>query len=107
VQSGDAAQHLFPAGEPVGVLAATSMSNPAYKAVLDASPSSNSSWGFMKEILLCKVNFRNESNDRRVILYLNDCDCGRNYCRERAAYLVKNQLTKVSLKDAAVDFIIE
>ncbi|XP_045813613.1 DNA-directed RNA polymerase V subunit 1-like isoform X1 [Trifolium pratense] len=107
VQSGDAAQHLFPAGEPVGVLAATSMSNPAYKAVLDASPSSNSSWGFMKEILLCKVNFRNESNDRRVILYLNDCDCGRNYCRERAAYLVKNQLTKVSLKDAAVDFIVE
>ncbi|CAJ2666627.1 unnamed protein product [Trifolium pratense] len=107
VQSGDAAQHLFPAGEPVGVLAATSMSNPAYKAVLDASPSSNSSWGFMKEILLCKVNFRNESNDRRVILYLNDCDCGRNYCRERAAYLVKNQLTKVSLKDAAVDFIVD
>jgi DNA-directed RNA polymerase-5 subunit 1 len=50
IQSGDAAQHLFPAGEPVGVLAATSMSNPAYKAVLDASPSSNSSWGFMKVI---------------------------------------------------------
>jgi len=51
IQSGDAAQHLFPAGEPVGVLAATSMSNPAYKAVLDASPSSNSSWGFMKVII--------------------------------------------------------
>ncbi|AET02314.2 DNA-directed RNA polymerase [Medicago truncatula] len=107
IQSGDAAQHLFPAGEPVGVLAATSMSNPAYKAVLDASPSSNSSWGFMKEILLCKVNFRNEPNDRRVILYLNDCDCGRNYCRENAAYLVQNQLRKVSLKDAALDFIVE
>ncbi|TKY68288.1 DNA-directed RNA polymerase V subunit 1 [Spatholobus suberectus] len=107
IQAGEKTQHLFPAGEPVGVLAATSMSNPAYKAVLDASPSSNSSWELMKEILLCKVNFRNEPVDRRVILYLNDCDCGRNYCRENAAYLVKNQLRKVSLKDAAVEFIIE
>ncbi|XP_057729050.1 DNA-directed RNA polymerase V subunit 1 isoform X1 [Arachis stenosperma] len=106
-QAGDVTQHLFPAGEPVGVLAATSMSNPAYKAVLDASPSSNSSWELMKEILLCKVNFRNEPNDRRVILYLNDCGCGKTYCRENAAYSVKNQLGKVSLKDAAVEFIIE
>lgn len=39
---------LFPAGEPVGVLAATAMSNPAYKAVLDSSPSSNNSWELMK-----------------------------------------------------------
>ncbi|RDY14699.1 DNA-directed RNA polymerase V subunit 1, partial [Mucuna pruriens] len=107
IQSGDKTEHLFPAGEPVGVLAATAMSNPAYKAVLDASPSSNSSWELMKEILLCKVNFRNEPVDRRVILYLNDCDCGRSYCRENAAYLVKNQLRKVSLKDAAVEFVIE
>ncbi|KAK7317354.1 hypothetical protein RJT34_01506 [Clitoria ternatea] len=106
-QAGEKTQPLFPAGEPVGVLAATSMSNPAYKAVLDASPSSNSSWEFMKEILLCKVNFRNEPIDRRVILYFNDCDCGRSYCRENAAYLVKNQLRKISLKDTALEFIIE
>jgi len=32
----------------VGVLAATSMSNPAYKAVLDSSPISNSPWEMMK-----------------------------------------------------------
>ncbi|KAK7314176.1 hypothetical protein VNO77_39388 [Canavalia gladiata] len=107
IQAGDKTQQLFPAGEPVGVLAATSMSNPAYKAVLDASPSSNSSWELMKEILLCKVSFRNEPIDRRVILYFNDCDCGRSYCRENAAYLVKNQLRQVSLKDVAVEFIIE
>ncbi|CAJ1978051.1 unnamed protein product [Sphenostylis stenocarpa] len=100
-------EHLFPAGEPVGVLAATAMSNPAYKAVLDASPNSNSSWELMKEILLCKVNFRNEPVDRRVILYLNDCDCGGSYCRENAAYKVKDQLKKVSLKDVAVEFVIE
>ncbi|KAH9698533.1 DNA-directed RNA polymerase V subunit 1 [Citrus sinensis] len=98
---------LFPAGEPVGVLAATAMSNPAYKAVLDSSPSSNNSWELMKEILLCRVSFNNDPIDRRVILYLNDCGCGRKYCQERAAYMVKNQLKRVSLKDAAVEFLID
>uniref|UniRef100_A0A2N9I789 DNA-directed RNA polymerase n=1 Tax=Fagus sylvatica TaxID=28930 RepID=A0A2N9I789_FAGSY len=107
VKAGTKPQNFFPAGEPVGVLAATAMSNPAYKAVLDSTPSSNSSWELMKEILLCKVNFKNEHIDRRVILYLNECGCGRKYCREKAAYLVKNQLKKVSLKDAAVEFLIE
>ncbi|CAI9770471.1 unnamed protein product [Fraxinus pennsylvanica] len=91
----------------IGVLAATAMSNPAYKAVLDSSPSSNSSWEMMKEILLCGVNFKNDSSDRRIMLYLNDCDCGRKYCQENAACVVKNHLTKVSLKDASVDFLIE
>lgn len=62
---------------------------------------------YLQEILLCKFNFRNEPVDRRVILYLNDCDCGGNYCRENAAYKVKDQLRKVSLKDAAVEFVIE
>ncbi|OMO87191.1 RNA polymerase, alpha subunit [Corchorus olitorius] len=97
----------FPAGEPVGVLAATAMSNPAYKAVLDSTPSSNSSWELMKEILQCKVSFKNELIDRRVILYLKDCDCGRKYCQENAAYVVKNHLRKVTLKDAAKELIIE
>jgi DNA-directed RNA polymerase-5 subunit 1 len=39
-------------GEPVGVLAATAISNPAYKAVLDASQSNNTSWERMKVITL-------------------------------------------------------
>ncbi|XP_038680146.1 DNA-directed RNA polymerase V subunit 1-like isoform X2 [Tripterygium wilfordii] len=107
VKLGTKSESLFPAGEPVGVLAATSMSNPAYKAVLDSSPSSNSSWELMKEILLCKVGFKNDVIERRIILYLNDCGCGKKYCRERAVYLVKNHLKKVSLKDIAVDFLIE
>ncbi|KAI3824623.1 hypothetical protein L1987_06087 [Smallanthus sonchifolius] len=98
---------LFAAGEPVGVLAATAMSNPAYKAVLDSSPSSNSSWNMMKEILQCGVNFKNVHNDRRVVLYFNDCDCGKEHCRENAAFKVKDHLRKVSLKDVAVEFLIE
>ncbi|XP_022866101.1 DNA-directed RNA polymerase V subunit 1 [Olea europaea var. sylvestris] len=97
----------FATGDPVGVLAATAMSNPAYKAVLDSSPSSNSSWEMMKEILLCGVNFKNDSSDRRVMLYLNDCDCGRKHCQENAACVVKNHLAKVSLKESSVDFLIE
>ncbi|GAB4833587.1 hypothetical protein Ancab_031830 [Ancistrocladus abbreviatus] len=105
--TGQKSQSLFPAGEPVGVLAATAMSNPAYKAVLDSSPSSNSSWEMMKEILFCRVNFRNDINDRRVILYLHDCACCGKYCRENASYLVKNLLRKISLRDAAVEFLIE
>ncbi|CAM9003102.1 unnamed protein product [Rhodiola kirilowii] len=100
-------KNLYQAGEPVGVLAATAMSNPAYKAVLDSSTSSNFSWELMKEILLCKVNFKNDSTDRRAILLLNECDCGRTNCQERAAYMVQNHLKKISLKDAAVEFMIE
>ncbi|XP_071726536.1 DNA-directed RNA polymerase V subunit 1-like [Rutidosis leptorrhynchoides] len=104
---GGITQNLFAAGEPVGVLAATAMSNPAYKAVLDSSPNSNSTWNMMKEILTCGVNFKNVVNDRRVVLYLNYCDCGAKYCVENAAFLVKNHLRKVSLKDVALEFLIE
>ncbi|KAJ0101847.1 hypothetical protein Patl1_05867 [Pistacia atlantica] len=107
VKSESKSRSSAPPGEPVGVLAATAMSNPAYKAVLDSSPSSNSSWDMMKEILLCKVGFKNDVIDRRIILYLSNCDCGRKYCREHAAYMVKNHLKKVSLKDTAVEFLIE
>ncbi|CAH2058668.1 unnamed protein product [Thlaspi arvense] len=107
VDSDNGHQGLFEAGEPVGVLAATAMSNPAYKAVLDSSASSNSSWELMKEVLLCKVNFQNTANDRRVILYLNECRCGEKFCQENAAYTVRNKLKKVSLKDTAVEFLVE
>ncbi|KAL0720705.1 hypothetical protein Bca4012_035304 [Brassica carinata] len=107
--SSDSAHHqgLFEAGDPVGVLAATAMSTPAYKAVLDSSPNSNSTWELMKEVLLCKANFQNNVNDRRVILYLNACGCGKKYCQENAACTVKNKLKRISLKDAAVEFLVE
>ncbi|XP_073145356.1 DNA-directed RNA polymerase V subunit 1 isoform X2 [Henckelia pumila] len=97
----------FCPGDPVGVLAATAISNPAYKAVLDSSPNSNSSWEMMKEILLCAANFKNDISDRRVILFLNDCECGRKHCQENVALIVKNQLERVSLKETAIEFLIE
>ncbi|CAD5181109.1 unnamed protein product [Musa acuminata subsp. malaccensis] len=96
-----------PAGDPVGVLAATAISNLAYKAVLDSSQSNNSSWELMKEILLCKVSYKNDVSDRRVILYLNDCCCQKRFCKENAAFTVLNCLKRVTLKDCAHEFLIE
>ncbi|KAJ6825361.1 DNA-directed RNA polymerase V subunit 1 [Iris pallida] len=98
---------MSPAGEPVGVLAATAISTPAYKAVLDSSNSTNSAWNLMKEILLCKAGYRNDVMDRRVILYLNDCCCGKKFCKENAALAVSNCLRKVTLKECASYFTIE
>ncbi|XP_020576180.1 DNA-directed RNA polymerase V subunit 1 [Phalaenopsis equestris] len=95
------------AGEPVGVLAATAISNPAYKAVLDSSLSTNSSWELMKEILLSKVGYQNVINDRRVVLYLNDCLCGKRFCKEMAAFAVQDCLKKFTLRDCASEFTIE
>lgn len=95
------------AGEPVGVLAATAISNPAYKAVLDSSLSTNSSWELMKEILLSKVGYQNVFNDRRVVLYLNDCLCGKKFCKEIAAFAVQDCLRKFTLRDCASEFSIE
>jgi DNA-directed RNA polymerase-5 subunit 1 len=36
------------------------MSNPAYKAVLDSTPSSNSSWDMMK-VVICFLQIRHPS----------------------------------------------
>ena len=58
------------------------MPNIVYKAILDFSPSSNPSWDLMKEILLCKVNFRNELINFHETYYLNDYLCGRNCVRK-------------------------
>lgn len=61
----------------------------------------------IQEILLCGVGFKNDIADRRVLLYLNVCDCGRKHCQESAALVVKNHLKRVSLKEAAIEFLIE
>ncbi|XP_062224054.1 DNA-directed RNA polymerase V subunit 1-like [Phragmites australis] len=97
----------IPPGEPVGVLAATAISNPAYKAVLDSSQSNNASWESMKEILLTKVGYKNDTKDRKVILFLNDCSCAKKFCKERAAIAVQGCLRRVTLADCATDICIE
>ncbi|KAI3854027.1 hypothetical protein MKX03_035397 [Papaver bracteatum] len=109
MEAGTDENSFSPAGEPVGALAATAIANPAYKTVLDSSANSNSSWKLMKEILECRVNLKkgDDHNDFRAILYLNDCSCGRNYCREKAAYSVQNHLIRRNLKSIANTFLIE
>ncbi|KAF8776332.1 hypothetical protein HU200_003555 [Digitaria exilis] len=97
----------LPPGEPVGVLAATAISNPAYKAVLDSSQSNNASWESMKEILQTRVSYKNDMKDRKVILFLNDCACPKKFCKERAAIVVENCLRRVTLADCTTDICIE
>ncbi|KAJ1277932.1 hypothetical protein BS78_04G040400 [Paspalum vaginatum] len=97
----------LPPGEPVGVLAATAISNPAYKAVLDSSQSNNASWESMKEILQTKTGYKNDTKDRKVILFLNDCSCANKFCKERAAIAVQGCLKRVTLADCATDICIE
>ncbi|CAN6243084.1 unnamed protein product [Urochloa humidicola] len=99
--------NALPPGEPVGVLAATAISTPAYNAVLDSSQSSNASWELMKEILQTKVGYKNDMKDRKVILFLNDCSCPKKFCKERAALTVQSCLRRVTLADCATDICIE
>ncbi|KAG2648561.1 DNA-directed RNA polymerase V subunit 1-like [Panicum virgatum] len=97
----------LPPGEPVGVLAATAISNPAYKAVLDSSQSNNASWELMKETLQAKSGYKNDMKDRKVILFLNDCSCPKKFCKERAALTVQSCLRRVTIADCATDICIE
>jgi len=60
-----------------------------------------------QEILLCKPSYKNDVIDRRVILYLTDCCCGKKFCRENSALAVRNCLRSVTLKHCAIDFSIE
>ncbi|XP_066321217.1 DNA-directed RNA polymerase V subunit 1-like [Miscanthus floridulus] len=96
-----------PPGEPVGVLAATAISNPAYKAVLDSSQSNNASWESMKEILQTRTSYNNDLKDRKVVLFLSDCSCAKKFCKERAALAVQSCLKRVTLGDCATDICIE
>ncbi|AQK60585.1 DNA-directed RNA polymerase V subunit 1 [Zea mays] len=98
---------VVPPGEPVGVLAATAISNPAYKAVLDSSQSNNASWESMKEILQTRTSYKNDVKDRKVVLFLNDCSCAKKFCKERAALAVQSCLKRVTLGDCATDICIE
>ncbi|KAJ3708734.1 hypothetical protein LUZ61_012439 [Rhynchospora tenuis] len=98
---------LSPPGEPIGVLAATAISKPAYNAVLDSSQSNNTSWELMKEVLLTRVAYKNEVTDRCIILFMNDCFCGKKFCKERAALAVQSCLKKVKLGDCTSNFLIE
>ncbi|XP_078429517.1 nuclear RNA polymerase D1B isoform X2 [Wolffia australiana] len=95
------------AGKPVGILAATAISNPAYKAAVSSSRSTETSWELMKEVLLSKVKFKNDDAGRRVILYMNDCLCGKRTCKEKAACTVYSFLKKVTLRDLTLYFSIE
>ncbi|XP_044359784.1 DNA-directed RNA polymerase V subunit 1 isoform X1 [Triticum aestivum] len=92
-------------GDPVGILAATAVTNAAYKAVLDPNQNNMASWDSMKEVLLTRASSRNE-NDQKIILYLNKCSCGDNFCMERASLAVQACLKRTKVEDCATEFSI-
>ena len=59
---------------------ATAMSDPAYKAVLDSSPSSNSSWGLIRKPCSVKLTLR-------MILILSFRECGSvlHFCQSKGS----------------------
>ncbi|KAE8786577.1 DNA-directed RNA polymerase II subunit RPB1 [Hordeum vulgare] len=93
-------------GDPVGILAATAVTNAAYKAVLDPNQNNMTSWDSMKEVLLTRASSRNE-NDQKIILYLNKCSCGNNFCMERASLAVQACLKRTKVEDCATEFSIQ
>uniref|UniRef100_A0A3B6LSW6 DNA-directed RNA polymerase subunit n=1 Tax=Triticum aestivum TaxID=4565 RepID=A0A3B6LSW6_WHEAT len=92
-------------GDPVGILAATAVTNAAYKAVLDPNQNNMASWDSMKEVLLTRASSRNE-NDQKIILYLNKCSCGDNFCMERASLTVQACLKRTKVEDCATELSI-
>ncbi|XP_037417078.1 DNA-directed RNA polymerase V subunit 1-like [Triticum dicoccoides] len=92
-------------GDPVGILAATAVTNAAYKAVLDPNQNNMASWDSMKEVLLTRASSRNE-NDQKIILYLSKCSCGDNFCMERASLAVQACLKRTEVEDCATEISI-
>ncbi|KAF5817681.1 putative DNA-directed RNA polymerase [Helianthus annuus] len=52
------------------------------------------------------MNFKNVHNDRRAVLYLNDCDCAEELCREKATFIRKKLCAQSQPQDMAVEFLI-
>ncbi|CAK9261397.1 unnamed protein product [Sphagnum jensenii] len=98
------------AGEPVGVLAATALSQPAYESMLDAPH--HSGWKIRPLELVQETLYPREKGDpkavdRRAILRLTHCDCSKSSCLERRVLRVQNQLRRIILKTLAQTSIIE
>eukprot|EP01018_Ginkgo_biloba_P026802 Gb_21425 [translate_table: standard] len=98
----DASLGASPAGEPVGILAATAIAYPAYKGLLDSAQNNLSPWDILQETLTSRYNSALRPNDRRIILHLKD----DVRCEEKAA-LIQEELMKIPLKTFAVYIVIE
>ncbi|KQK11689.1 hypothetical protein BRADI_2g61683v3 [Brachypodium distachyon] len=94
-------------GDPVGILAATAVANAAYKAVLDPNQNNMTSWDSMKEVLLTRASSRTHENDRKIILYVSECCCGKQFCMERAALAIQACLKRIKIEDCATEFSIQ
>nr|AJA90769.1 DNA-directed RNA polymerase V largest subunit [Ephedra trifurca] len=109
-------------GDPVGILAATSIASPAYKAFSDASTQKSvSPWEILEETLKGRDNGVLKHRDRKVVLYMKNC-CGAGIftekkflgmekhdvtCCEKIAAGLQNALKKQILESFAVNIFVE
>nr|AJA90763.1 DNA-directed RNA polymerase V largest subunit like [Ephedra trifurca] len=85
-------------GDPVGMLAATAIANPAYKVLLDSVQQNVNAWHLLKESLFRRFSSELQSNDRKVILRLRQEGCDHAHCLEKMALQIQNQLRQEQLK---------
>ncbi|KAG0566496.1 hypothetical protein KC19_7G068200 [Ceratodon purpureus] len=99
------------AGEPVGILAATAISHPAYELMLDA-PNLNGSFQprplkLIQETLYPREKSDFKPYDRCVLIRLVNCQCTDKYCLERRILEVQAHLKRITLKTVAQSSAIE
>ncbi|KAL3691937.1 hypothetical protein R1sor_005588 [Riccia sorocarpa] len=101
---------IFP-GEPVGVLAATAISQPAYQKMLEACPGLGSRkigpLDLLQESLFPRGDGKLKASDRRCILRLNSCSCDEEYCEQRRVLELQAGLQPVTLEMLATGVAVE
>ncbi|XP_024396746.1 DNA-directed RNA polymerase V subunit 1 [Physcomitrium patens] len=99
------------AGEPVGVLAATAISQPAYELMLDApclnGPFKPRPLELVQETLYPRAKSVLKPIDRTAIIRLVNCPCTQPLCLERRVLAVQAHLKKISLKAIAESCAVE
>uniref|UniRef100_A0A7I4B1E4 DNA-directed RNA polymerase subunit n=1 Tax=Physcomitrium patens TaxID=3218 RepID=A0A7I4B1E4_PHYPA len=99
------------AGEPVGVLAAAAISQPAYELMLDA-PSLNGPFkprplNLIQETLYPREKSSLKPTDRCVVLRLVHCECTESLCLERRVLEVQAHLKRINLRMMAESVAVE
>ncbi|KAG0558779.1 hypothetical protein KC19_10G053800 [Ceratodon purpureus] len=99
------------AGEPVGVLAATAISQPAYEVMLDApslsGPFNPRPLDLVQETLYPRAKTDLKQSDRCVIIRLGQCLCTKPHCLEKSVLAVHAYLSKVTLRTLAESAAIQ
>ncbi|BFI30785.1 protein MpNRPE1a [Marchantia polymorpha subsp. ruderalis] len=98
-------------GEAVGILAATAIAQPAYQVMLEANHNIGSKkirpLELLQETMFPRSTSSLKDSDRRSILRLSECDCGKLYCDERRILQIQSELQPITLQTMAISTAIE